>query len=150
MAKQTFPVPGLVPIVSPSGQAKQPRALTMEQLETMEEVRFIDQILDPLDYNSQLLGIQSYLQTATNRGQNPTLVGLSDFDCAIITTKDDGMNPGFVSAGPYLVAQDRKTLKYGQYALIPPSGVSQDNFNYTTALALVGLATPDASAPVAG
>ena len=146
MAKQPFPIPGLVPIVSPSGQAKSPGALTMDDLAKLEEVRFVTEILDPATVNAQLLGIQAYLQTATNRGQNPELVGLQNFNLAVVNTEHDPANIGYVEAGPYLVAQHQSTLKYSMFVLNAPSGVGQDNYNYTTALSLVGLATADAPA----
>jgi hypothetical protein len=151
-----FPIPGLNPIsATVSGDKSQPGALTLEDLAGLEEVRFVESILDPEPFNSLLLGIQSWLQAIVAWGLNPKLVGLGDFNLAVIATKHDPVpdptNPLvdlFVSAGPLLVAQHKTTGKYNNFGLIAPNGVSQDNFNRTTAISLVELGAQDDPPPV--
>lgn len=142
------------PPVSDSG--KVPGLLTNE--EVAEIVRFPGPRQNEENYGSQLMQIQNWCQWLTDHGQNKKLVGLEDFNIAIIATTHDPVpakptdgtaepndpNAGdiFVDAGVALVVKHKETGRAQDFDLDPPKGFNADNYYRTTALGLVALGEP--------
>ena len=156
--KQAIQITGLFPVVEPKAlTTRQPGQLTNE--EVAEIVRFPGPRDNEENYSKQLVAIQAFCQWWANVGKNPKLVGIEDFDIAIIQTTHDPV-PGkavdgiaepddpntediFVDAGAALVVKHKDTGKTGEYDLDPPKGFSADNYYRQTASALIGLGDPD-------
>jgi hypothetical protein len=130
-------------ILPPPPKKQWPDLLTEAEVSAFDEVRSLNEFLDPYDYAPMINELQRALQTLVNWGQNPDQVGLEDCSIAVVTTKDDGQNPGYVPTGLAIVVQANETKRYQIYDFLPDeqnqSVVNNWNYLLGTARDIVGL-----------
>jgi len=139
----SYEIPGLEEVKPVEKKEQLPGSLT--DAEVSERVRYWDKPqCDPTseDIAIVLVDIQNQLQVMVTQKRNDKLIGIEDFNIAVITDgKTDQQYSEFVpdGKGGLFVSKETDLDYYGD--LLPPPGGNYASYVYTTANKLVATAT---------
>lgn len=118
---------------------ERPNLLSSAHIEQMPEVRFVEEILDPLDYVEEILNLQEHIQWLVGVGLNDELYGLEDCNIAIVKTANDSSFPVEREIGPEIVVQGKVSKRYLKMQLISQNPANQVGHYRNMAINIVQL-----------